>query len=67
MSRFILAVGVALVPAAAFAAPPPRLCGDNAVMVAWAGLERLRAGAFSGLDHAPLPRWPLDAADMVLA
>jgi N6-L-threonylcarbamoyladenine synthase len=51
----------------AFAAPPPRLCGDNAVMVAWAGLERLRAGAFSGLDHAPLPRWPLDAADMVLA
>ena len=47
-----------------FAAPPLRLCGDNAVMVAWAGLERLRAGAASGLDHAPRPRWPLDAADM---
>jgi N6-L-threonylcarbamoyladenine synthase len=51
----------------AFAAPPLRLCGDNAVMVAWAGLERLRAGAASPLDHAPRPRWPLDAPDMVLA
>ncbi len=47
-----------------FAAPPLRLCGDNAVMVAWAGLERLRAGAMSPLDHAPRPRWPLDAPDM---
>jgi N6-L-threonylcarbamoyladenine synthase len=50
----------------AFAAPPLRLCGDNAVMVAWAGLERLRAGATSPLDHAPRPRWPLDAPDMEL-
>ncbi len=50
----------------AFAAPPLRLCGDNAVMVAWAGLERLRAGALSALDHAPRPRWPLDTEDMEL-
>ena len=50
-----------------FAAPPLRLCGDNAVMVAWAGLERLRLGASSPLDHAPRPRWPLEAPDMVLA
>ncbi len=43
-----------------FAAPPARLCTDNAVMVAWAGLERLRAGLPScGLDAAPRPRWPL--------
>ena len=49
-----------------FAAPPPRLCGDNAVMVAWAGLERLRAGASTPLEHAPRPRWPLDAPDMAL-
>ena len=40
-------------------APPPRLCTDNAVMVAWAGIERLRLGLADGLDHAPRPRWPL--------
>jgi N6-L-threonylcarbamoyladenine synthase len=40
-------------------APPIRLCTDNAVMVAWAGIERLRAGLTDGLDHAPRPRWPL--------
>jgi N6-L-threonylcarbamoyladenine synthase len=42
-------------------APPIRLCTDNAVMVAWAGLERLRAGERDGWDAAPRPRWPLDA------
>lgn len=40
-------------------APPLRLCTDNAVMVAWAGIERLRAGLADPLDHAPRPRWPL--------
>jgi N6-L-threonylcarbamoyladenine synthase len=40
-------------------APPIRLCTDNAVMVAWAGIERLRLGLVDGLDHAPRPRWPL--------
>jgi N6-L-threonylcarbamoyladenine synthase len=40
-------------------APPPRLCTDNAVMVAWAGIERLRLGLTDGLNHAPRPRWPL--------
>jgi N6-L-threonylcarbamoyladenine synthase len=40
-------------------APPIRLCTDNAVMIAWAGLERLRAGLTDPLDHAPRPRWPL--------
>jgi N6-L-threonylcarbamoyladenine synthase len=43
-----------------FVAPPLRLCGDNAVMVAWAGIERLNAGFVSGLDAACRPRWPLD-------
>jgi N6-L-threonylcarbamoyladenine synthase len=41
-------------------APPLRLCTDNAVMVAWAGIERLRLGLADPLDHAPRPRWPLD-------
>jgi len=42
-------------------APPVRLCTDNAVMVAWAGIERLRLGLVDGLDFAPRPRWPLEA------
>jgi len=40
-------------------APPVRLCTDNAVMVAWAGIERLRLGLADPLDTAPRPRWPL--------
>ena len=40
-------------------APPVRLCTDNAVMVAWAGIERLRLGLVNSLDFAPRPRWPL--------
>ncbi|NKB55304.1 MAG: tRNA (adenosine(37)-N6)-threonylcarbamoyltransferase complex transferase subunit TsaD [Alphaproteobacteria bacterium] len=43
-----------------FIAPPPTLCTDNAAMIAWAGLERLRLGLVDGLDFAPRPRWPLD-------
>jgi N6-L-threonylcarbamoyladenine synthase len=49
-----------------FVAPPLRLCGDNAVMVAWAAIERLRLGMSSPLNQAPRPRWPLDGADMRL-
>ena len=41
-------------------APPVRLCTDNAVMVAWAGIERLRLGMADGLDFAPRPRWGLE-------
>jgi N6-L-threonylcarbamoyladenine synthase len=41
-------------------APPVRLCTDNAVMVAWTGIERLRLGMVDKLDFAPRPRWPLD-------
>jgi N6-L-threonylcarbamoyladenine synthase len=40
-------------------APPVRLCTDNAVMVAWTGVERLRLGLVDELDFAPRPRWPL--------
>jgi N6-L-threonylcarbamoyladenine synthase len=45
-----------------FVAPPPALCTDNAAMIAWAGLERLKLGRVDALDFAPRPRWPLDAA-----
>jgi N6-L-threonylcarbamoyladenine synthase len=41
-------------------APPLRLCTDNAAMIAWAGIERLRLGLTDGLDFSPRPRWPLD-------
>ncbi|MGA9865636.1 MAG: tRNA (adenosine(37)-N6)-threonylcarbamoyltransferase complex transferase subunit TsaD, partial [Acetobacteraceae bacterium] len=42
------------------AVPPPRLCTDNAVMVAWAGIERLRLGLADTMGLEPRPRWPLD-------
>jgi N6-L-threonylcarbamoyladenine synthase len=41
-------------------APPQRLCTDNAVMVAWAGIERLRLGFSDPLSTPCRPRWPLD-------
>jgi N6-L-threonylcarbamoyladenine synthase len=44
----------------AFAAPPPKLCTDNGVMVAWAGLERMRLGLTDTLDIGARPRWPLE-------
>ena len=61
-----LAVRAALERAAAargfaLAAPPIRLCTDNAVMVAWAGIERLRLGLTDDVDVRPRPRWPLEA------
>jgi N6-L-threonylcarbamoyladenine synthase len=49
------------------AAPPVRLCSDNAVMVAWTGIERLRHGATDTLDVNARPRWPLDALQAVKA
>jgi N6-L-threonylcarbamoyladenine synthase len=59
------AVRAALAKAAAahgfvLVAPPVRLCTDNAVMVAWTGIERLRIGLTDDLAFAPRPRWPLD-------
>jgi N6-L-threonylcarbamoyladenine synthase len=57
LAEVAASAGVALV------APPLRLCGDNAVMVAWAAHERLRGGDTDSLDAPTRPRWPLaDAA-----
>ena len=52
--------GVAGAAGVRLAAPPLRLCGDNAVMVAWTGIERLRLGLRDELDAPMRPRWPLE-------
>jgi len=43
-------------------APPLELCTDNGAMIAWAGLERWRAGQAvpDAAAFAPRARWPLD-------
>ena len=40
--------------------PPLELCGDNAAMIAMAGLEKLKLKKFDNLNHPAKPRWPLD-------
>lgn len=44
----------------AFLAAPLEYCTDNAAMIAWAGVEKFRAGQLSNLDAPAYPRWPLD-------
>ncbi|MFD2172969.1 tRNA (adenosine(37)-N6)-threonylcarbamoyltransferase complex transferase subunit TsaD [Rhodobacter lacus] len=43
-----------------FTAPPLKLCTDNAAMIAFAGIERFRAGTATAADLVARPRWPLD-------
>jgi N6-L-threonylcarbamoyladenine synthase len=46
-----------------FTAPPVKLCSDNAAMIAWAGIERLRLGLTDDPSFTPRPRWPLEELD----
>ena len=43
-----------------FSAPPIKLCTDNGVMIAWAGMERHLIGLSDSLEFKARPRWPLD-------
>lgn len=40
--------------------PPVELCTDNALMIAWTGLEMWRAGYRSDLDIEPIRKWSMD-------
>ncbi len=42
-----------------FHAPPINLCGDNAAMIAWAGIEKYKLGRKDNLNFKPKSRWPL--------
>jgi N6-L-threonylcarbamoyladenine synthase len=46
-----------------FSAPPMSYCTDNGVMIAWAGMERLRLNMTDSLDFKARPRWPLEELD----
>ncbi|ORZ12810.1 glycoprotease family-domain-containing protein, partial [Absidia repens] len=41
--------------------PPPELCTDNGAMIAWAGIERLRAGLVDDYTITTLPKWPIES------
>ncbi|KAJ1816131.1 Mitochondrial tRNAs modification protein [Coemansia sp. RSA 2599] len=40
--------------------PPPSLCTDNGVMIAWAGIERLQMGLLDPYTIDFIQRWPLE-------
>ena len=40
--------------------PPIEFCGDNAAMIAIAGLEKYKKKQFNNLEFSPKPRWALD-------
>ncbi|SCY20297.1 tRNA (adenosine(37)-N6)-threonylcarbamoyltransferase complex transferase subunit TsaD [Microvirga guangxiensis] len=56
LQRLAVETGLKLV------APPLDLCGDNAAMIAWAGLERLRLGMVDDINAPARARWPLDTS-----
>lgn len=39
--------------------PPIALCTDNGVMIAWAGIERMKCGFIDDISFKPKARWPL--------
>ncbi|CAG8832511.1 31164_t:CDS:2, partial [Racocetra persica] len=39
--------------------PPPHLCTDNGIMIAWTGVERFRAGLIDEYTIDHIPKWPI--------
>ncbi len=44
-------------------APPIKFCTDNAAMIAWVGIEKLRLGKVDELNFKPKARWELSELD----
>jgi N6-L-threonylcarbamoyladenine synthase len=65
------AAAAAAVPQWRLVVPPPRLCTDNGVMVAWAAIEKLRLGYSDRIEGQDVyARWPfanLDSAKKAAA
>ena len=40
--------------------PDPKLCGDNAAMIAWAGIKRFKKNMIDDYGISAKSRWPLD-------
>jgi tRNA A37 threonylcarbamoyltransferase TsaD len=40
--------------------PDLKFCGDNAAMIAWAGIQRFKKNLIDDVDVAAKSRWPLD-------
>jgi len=43
--------------------PRPEFCTDNGAMIAYAGMQRLKAGVHADLTFKATPRWPLDTLE----
>jgi N6-L-threonylcarbamoyladenine synthase len=41
--------------------PPAKLCTDNGIMIAWAGMERFQRGFIDDYSIDIRTRWPLES------
>ena len=42
--------------------PDLKFCGDNAAMIAWAGIQRFNKNLIDDINFPARSRWPLDSA-----
>ena len=40
--------------------PDKKFCGDNAAMIAWAGIQRFKKNLINEVNISAKSRWPLD-------